>query len=263
MKWTEEETERLKALAPTHTYKQLCEMFGRNPDAIRAKLRSFGIKNLNASHRSEDQYYELLKQFRELGLKGFMEKNGFTKDQATGIVYRAKAREKKIAQGVRVSRAESLRLGAIGHACSNGLQSHAEDFASYCVMRLYEGRSTHRIRYMFVDYKRETFGDTRNDLGKIQNASSYMPIEIGDSEEDIYRVDPEEKKQNLPVFELLRELPIKGPLRACFVLHAVHGLTMKEIALCFNVTESRISQILTEAEALIKKSYKTKSSETT
>lgn len=50
-----------------------------------------------------------------------------------------------------------------------------------------------------------------------------------------------------PFAEVMDAVPPAGRLRAILLLYGVYGYTMKEVAFLFGITESRVSQILSEA----------------
>lgn len=189
-----------------------------------------------AKFRSEITCRDIFEFYDEHGLAATMQKYNLTRHQVSGIRWRWKQREKKIASGVIIKSAEKLRIKAMGYAFHHGLQSRAEDFASYCVLRLYEGKNN-KIRRMAVDYKRLEFGDLTTAKGK---AKADANRNLADTE-----LIPESKSQ-LGIFELIDSVPLRGRERICFIMHTVLGLTYPEIALCFGINRSRVSQILTE-----------------
>jgi DNA-directed RNA polymerase specialized sigma24 family protein len=190
-----------------------------------------------AKLRSENECRHIFEFYNEHGLAATMQKYNLTRHQVSGVRWRWKQREKKIASGVIIKSVEKLRIKAMGYAFRYGLQSHAEDFASYCVLRLYEGNNSD-MRDMATDYKKATLGDLRTKKGK---AKADANLNLADPDQ------LKETKSQIAIFELIDSVPLKGRERICFIMHTVFGLTYPEIALCFGINRSRVSQILTEA----------------
>lgn len=252
VRWTADDVEKLKALSKDHTFEELAETFNRPVEAIRQKCRTLAIRKATSSKRSSLDRERLLCFYRENGLKKTCEHYSLTRHTVGSIVRREKQKESDIASGVKVESAERLRHMAIKYAYNFGQAENAQDFASYCVIRKYEGRAKQDLRHIFVDYVRETFGDKRASTSRARYLDYKNPRIIGEAPGDatgntIY-IDLPSENDYIARFETINAIKLDGDHRTCFVLHAVFGLTSREIALCLGVTESRISQILSEAE---------------
>lgn len=147
----------------------------------------------------------------------------------------------------KITAPEKLRLKALKVASRNGLGDLAQDFASYCLVRFYEGRASD-LKYMLIDFKRETFGDARRESG-----ARKMQSNLGTAQTDLVvnGLKKELESSNntdLSFFHALDSINLKGIERACIVLEVFFGFEQKEIALCFGITRGRVSQILSKAK---------------
>lgn len=137
----------------------------------------------------------------------------------------------------------------IGRA--HGLKHEAEDFAGWIVARWLEGKSLRQdLEHSYVDYMRETRGDSRRPPTTIQTVRmphAWWGTVTTDSE-------TQNRKHHPPSKEFERLVNARIPLtdkdsrinRAIFVLYFMWELTLKEIGFLFGVSEGRISQRIRE-----------------
>lgn len=253
MKWTEEDIKKLKEVARDNTYNQLAELFKRTSESIRDKCRKLGLKKNNPKNRSRDECRDIYNYFRDHGARKAQQYYKLTEYQVQGIISREKRNQLKTAAGVDVNKAEKLRMQALkfGYKCNLG--DHSEDFANYCVLRLYEDKES-PLKYMVIDYKEKTFGDMSTDKGKIQAAAYWSMSEVGESDDDTIRINPIDESENRQhIFEIVKDIRLVGEERVCFLLHTLFGLKQWEIGVCFGVGESRVCQILAKAKRSLRK----------
>lgn len=126
-------------------------------------------------------------------------------------------------------------------ACRKGYSQYAEDLASEAVvMRLENPGHRQNLRHTYIDALRRIGMAPRNHKRLPQAKAKYAHPETV-SQQDHFVRD----------FEKLIA-PVKGEYRAMLVLSTMWGFTNREVAHCFGICESRVSQILSARHAKMK-----------
>lgn len=108
-----------------------------------------------------------------------------------------------------------IRRSALRYCVSRGYVSYREDFAQYFCMRYYENENVN-MKFVFVDFLRETFGDYRRAKGFLKSQSEKSFNEINDrtvpQTEDLHRIieKPDSKWKLTPKQKLIHALVIVG-----------------------------------------------------
>jgi RNA polymerase sigma factor (sigma-70 family) len=133
-----------------------------------------------------------------------------------------------------------LHKQAVSMATKKGFGNDAEDFAQEATLLLHAGRKA-RLDQLLTDYLRKEYGSTRH---------SNTPTKEYLARECYHEIDPNRTRaeaipSHMEFLSLLKTLPQAE--RVMVILKYQWGLDQREIAEAFGVTESRISQKLTEA----------------
>lgn len=168
-----------------------------------------------------------------------MAEYGLTDNALKALTQRNKKRIEKAINSVTPEVVSGLRNWAHKYATKKGMGCIAEDFASYCVMRRVLGQSAH-VKSAFVDFMRETYGDTRTEIGRHRSKGelNHTPLEHAIAEA---KVSPK-------LFEILDGISWTSTERAIYLLKNYFGFLQSEIAFTFGVTKSEIHSILTEVQ---------------
>lgn len=261
--WTQQDLDQLNALAPQHTMAELAQILSRTPDSVRDKLRKLGLKTKGNKTRSDEDTKKLLTSVKKFGKQHVLNISDLSRDTLEGIIRRNNTRRLKSLKKISQKRIESLRKYAISHACSRGRTLiEAEEFASYALLKFVEnGGNTLNIKWTYSDWikcevkiKYDDNDVLTEDSQLISNATrNYVHItgtdapiedELGDDESIV----PEAKSLEIGLFELIDKMKTiqSSKKRAIFLMHTYFGLEQPEIAMCFGITSSRVSVIISE-----------------
>jgi hypothetical protein len=256
--WSNEDVAKLKDLLNQKTFVELAQILERTPESVRSKCRQLGLKKKNPNTRTSDECRSIVKTYETNGIAHTCSSYRLTKDQVYGILDRYNKNKKKVAEQVSELRAVKFRCLAIKYARAHFLKEYAEDFASFCILRLYTDGIVTDLKYLLIDFKRETFGSNRTGPGRMRMNETHSKIEVRSSDLSCDHTTYEPEKNIAPhtMYELLDSVKIMGDHRACFLLYAVFGFDLKEISLCFGFSKSRACQLIAESEAILKKRNK-------
>lgn len=121
----------------------------------------------------------------------------------------------------------------------------ADEFVQFCVEQWLSGRHiATELRWMAVDYFRK--------LGTVPGSSKHVGLDIYNRHERNAletsaideAIDPQDPTTKIEAFQELRLSKDSPNHRCIFVLRHYWGFSLNEIGLCFGVTRSRVSQIL-------------------
>jgi DNA-directed RNA polymerase specialized sigma24 family protein len=230
---------RLRELAITYNAKEISKILELPYTTVRYYLRKHRIKTKKPGVRTDFQNQVIVRFSQEHGIKDSAKFYNLSPNVIKAIRYRHKRAIKKSAKNLSQNSALKLRHKAFRYAYKSGVGEYAEDFANYCVLRRLQGQGSD-INFMLTDYKRETFGATRSTVGAAKVKAEFDPIDINEVEIEA------PKKES--VSAIINEFKWGKTHRPIYLLHYYFGLLLNDIALCFDVTESRVSQILTEAQ---------------
>lgn len=248
MEWSTAEIDRLLELVNQKTYRELAEIFDCTVDSIRFQCKKLNIKKENPyDTRSQSERDRIFGSYEKIGLSLTASKYNLTLDTVKAIAARQKKRQKKLVSQFTVEDAEKFRGQALAVGFKRLPNGFAEDFASYCMVRAYQGKIS-ALKWMLIDYKRKTFGDLGSEKGtaKISGEDSFQIIDDLNGEED--------KKNHL--YELVDAVRLSGDQRFCFLLSTVFGLNNREISVCLNVTATHVGNLLERAAEAIRKQNK-------
>ncbi len=143
-----------------------------------------------------------------------------------------------------------LYKAAKNWAKKSGYPDHQEDFAQWLMIKYLEGKSQHqRMRDSFTDYLRETLGDTRKE--NFVYFRNFISLQDQD-----YRLGTSGAEEQMvygrEIITLLLTV-LKDQEREVFTLYYTQNLDQKAVGARLNITESRVSQILTEVKKKLSK----------
>lgn len=179
----------------------------------------------------------LFKHSEEHGCKETAEHFSVTIYSVKEARRRTLKRRRIVRERMTPERIKAIRGACIKAARNRGQIEHAEDFASWAMIKILEGRKDNTT-YLLVDYLRENFGR----IGSDSNIAHHSPsLANMDSLEDQKTLPPDsyDRIENYAV-----GLSLQGREREYFLLHYKHGLALTEIASVSGVSSSRVCQIL-------------------
>lgn len=248
--WTQEEIEQLKLLAQKNTTPKICEILGRSHDEVRYQLRKNGISTHVPWERAFEELSAIYRYSDNHGCKEAAKHFGLSVEVVKNIRRRYMKEVKKFGQSISEGALQRLRKLAMAYAGSKGRAEYAEDFASYCTIY----RLTHRslnLEWAFVNFLRETFGNTRTGSGSLETRSNLHGIPISEepfnedgSPAGIQIEDTEQGGDSIAALRLADELHLKEIDRAIFILYFHFGFLQREIGQVFGISESRVNQIM-------------------
>lgn len=256
---TDEKINKAIELAKTKTIKAIAEELGETYHAIRHALRKRGIKTKAPQAREEEDTDKIAKYCYTYGANKAAIKFGLSIDAVKSIASRVKRRNEKFISEINTESVLKLRWKAFHYARNAGLIEHAEDFASFCVIKKLTNQSVH-LDTSLIDYKRETFGDIRCGSG-LAKASAELNITAVshtghiDEEQKINEIDVGDKEKTL-LFGVLEKLEMPEMLRACFVLHYYFGFRMIEIAFIFGIDQQTVTKRIDAAHEVVRRKIK-------
>jgi hypothetical protein len=158
---------------------------------------------------------------------------------------------------------------------------HARDFAAWTSLKILEGRFPKTpLRMLFVDWLRETRGETRRGERYRPNEAlkAVNRAEVIKTVEDHHNMDEALSRLSLnqSAISAIRLQPLGGfshkidrkiqaaigrhkraeQYRAFFILHYIWGMNKRDLAHVFGLSEARIGQIMNELNARIQKALK-------
>lgn len=138
---------------------------------------------------------------------------------------------------------------AKSYAESKGYHELADDFSQVAAMALYRGRKA-TLPQLFTDYLRQEKGDPRSVRYEMYRSEYAAWLDYTMHEQETHSP----VMSTVAWEDSLSEL--EPVTRACLVLSYEWGLTLKEIANCFGLSEGRISQVMTKVKQELKCSGK-------
>lgn len=141
---------------------------------------------------------------------------------------------------------DEIEVIAKGEARKLGCRWLAEDIAQEARLQRHLGRKA-SVGQIAIDVVRSEFGRSGTDTNAAKRAErvGWLPVE------DAMRIGEPEMEDGLQWQSVVASL--KDEERAFVVLFYQWGLTLKEIAFCYGVTESRVCQQLGEATNKLRK----------
>jgi len=121
-----------------------------------------------------------------------------------------------------------------------------DDFAQYCLLRYLEG-SKATVEQLLVDFLRKNYGRPK---GR-RNMTIKNTMSLSNSEEVLQQVSVNE--HNSDFSKIMDKL--EGVERTIAVLHFKWDFTLKEIGEVLDVSESRVSQLLSALNSKFRKRY--------
>ena len=254
--WTNEELIRLKDLPSNHTIAELAQILNRTPDSVRDKLRKLGLKTKGNKTRSDEERHALIKSIKQLGVSHLAATSNLSYDTLYGIYRSHKNKEHKRLSSFSQKRLQALRQKALSYASGRGIRPEmAQEFASHLMLKFVEGGGKFiRPDWTYSQWLRDELNidyTKDNELTQVSSTankikSTYLQItgvDSDDSDDSIDSVVPASSENPISILDVLSELEhIDSIDRACFILSIHFGLTHKEIAMCFGVSEQRIDQ---------------------
>lgn len=121
----------------------------------------------------------------------------------------------------------------------------ADEFVQFCVVEWLGGRNfATELRWMAIDFFRRygTVPDTSRHVGvDVYNQHERNPLEVSAINEN---PDPKEPLKKIEAFQELQTSKRPSIHRCMLALRHYWGFSTKEIALCFGISDSRVSQLL-------------------
>lgn len=191
--------------------------------------------------------------YKDNGLAETMARYKMTKDQLTSLARRERIKEQQVSSGIELTYALELRTKAMKHASNRGHSSQASDFASYCMIRLYEGKES-PIEYMLPDYLRLKTGK-KSATNQDKFNATHDPLELSKLKESNIRKDVKDRASMMDIYEMLDSIELNGTNRVCFLLHVLFGFKQWEIALCVGVHETQVARIIFKAGLELRAAY--------
>ena len=129
-------------------------------------------------------------------------------------------------------------------ACKHGKPEEAEDFSQEAAIAFWEAEKSgafFNLKYKFIDYLRDKFGDTRAKyMHNGVSLNCYKKENIDDYSNLLSVNDSEKENPKLKYYLYLKA----NPYELSIALMYLKGLEMKKIGRILNISESRISKIL-------------------
>lgn len=228
-------------LAKTKNVREIAEETGASINSIRYTLRKNGVSTECGWQRDIETAHRIEKSARKYGQRITADSMGITVDQVKSAIKRIRAYQKKAKKFLTPVRIHRIRKSAITHALKMRLiPEEAEDFGSFCIFQIIAGSKQFNgnlfVNAMFSDYARQRLGRKGN--------RNYLKFEkrVDDLEAEDIIGSPPASDAN----DLWASLP-KGPNGLILACVFRYDIPMKEIGVYMGVSESRISQVCTEA----------------
>ncbi len=140
----------------------------------------------------------------------------------------------------------SLRAIAIRRSMKKGFSFElAEDFASFVVIKMLEGKSNRDLNFQMIDFLRIEFGRT--------DGKGKKPIQTISFEElNKEIVSDFHISSTCKFLEACKKKKIFGSERIVFLLHLKYGMKLCEVAEILNISSSRVHQIVDLAKSRFK-----------
>ena len=152
-----------------------------------------------------------------------------------------------------------LYFGAKGFAKKSCLPRQVVDeFAAYCVTRQMEGHKIFNYKSAYIDFLRGEYGDTRTPGRRAKNEAKLSTVEYHDDIAALYghvSSSVEDVEKNIHLEESMMHC-MKGLTeqeRSVLMMNTLMDMSQIEIARFLNLTDSRICQVLKNAEDKLKK----------
>lgn len=251
--WTEEELSKLKEISKNHTLKELAQLFSRTPDSIRDKTRKLNL-HTKGTGRDRKEQNRIYRKAAELGIQETANLEGLSYDTVASICSRVRSRKTKFVTEFDGGLAKKIWWKAFIYAQKqNFSEEEAKDFASFRVLRTLDGNVKSNLMQTIIDYKRMYWGDIRTRGGRKRMLARTFDVQselvnLDTHGGDFLKFDlPEQKDVGFALHEMMGTIPdLDSRQRAMFLLWARYGYEQGEIAFLFGVSESRISQIITD-----------------
>jgi hypothetical protein len=237
-KWTKDDLNYLRENIETKSIKELAAFFDVSPDAIRhcLKRERLSKKGLPPSARPMREVKAIYRYAKAHTEEKAAAHFGLSLHTIKNVKRRYAKSLKKSVEKCSSEFVEKQRRFAIGFARKKGLSHLAEDFASFVVIEILQGR-TPNLPWLFVDFKRKAFGlkckaDSDASVYSVQNALNLDDVEVeGSLETDLTN----------KWVTLVEELGLSGRDRLVFLLHYQIGLCLNSIAFMMGCAPSYIS----------------------
>jgi len=257
--WTEDEINRLRELVKVKTLPHIATDLGRDAQQVRYQIRKLGLSTKVPWERPITEVRKIKKFSDTHGVRAAAEKFKLTVDVVKNIRRRHVREMDTIVDELNPEALMKLRKRAAWHATAKGRPEHGEDFGSMAVIR----RMTHEtfnLDYLWIEYLRETFGNTKTDKGLAEVMARARTVEVNEdpdfeSESPGIQVAGVDGREVIgtPSFEALAvRYKFKDDNRTIFFLHFQWGMSQDEIATILDVTPSRISQKITNIMLKVK-----------
>lgn len=148
---------------------------------------------------------------------------------------------------------EEMHEKALLYARNRGFGDEAEDFAQWLVIKYLEKKSQHQaLRYSFIDYIRESRGDSR--AQSFAHSSKFEQFEEQYQLKSSHHFADELVYEN-EVIRILNE-KLKPREKEIFALYYSEDITLMEVGQRLGLTESRCSQVMTAIRSMLEKILK-------
>jgi hypothetical protein len=240
--WSPTEIEELKELTKTETVNNIVKKLNRTDNEVRWKIRRLGLRTTVPWQRERKKIIAIFTYSEKFGCKNAAKKFRLSLTAIKSLRQRHKAKEKKNSKGVSGNSLIKLRKVAIRYAMTKGRSfEDAQEFASYVIIKKIEVGKSVNLFFLYINWNE---GEGRKRYDKIYD----------ESENDDDRMNKVcvgvEQKNDMGWMDSISSLNQIN--RAIVILFVKFGLRMHEIAVVFNLTESRISQIFSEVSELIR-----------
>lgn len=234
------------------TVKELAAHYGVTVDQIRAHLRRAGIegKKRNRNHRPINLRKDIYQYYITYGGRATAEHFRMTLVNVKNVVRDYRKNRQRHAAKFTDERLVKLRGAAFRYAKNKSYTaSDPDEFAAFVMIKALEGRRI-VLDQVYVDYMRKAVADSRSDQYEMKlhemNASSIdTPGIESKSEDNLIGKSPEDNFISKDLDSIMRLLGVTERYhRAVLILRFVYAFDQREIANIFGVTESRVSQVL-------------------